>query len=133
MNIEAQVVFDKNTVEFVTVAVEYCGFIERSGEMTRHNFVDTILKILPLLYLKASMLPKCEQLGMSAPESFVTEEDYEVVRMTVAGILRDKDDYLDVFIEDMRYSEMPIRKTISEDLADIYQDIKNFVWLCMIQ
>ncbi len=127
MEIEAQVIFNKNTVEFVTVAVEYCDFIERAGRMTRCNFTDAILKILPLLYLKASMLPQCEQLGIVAPESFVTEEEYEMIRMTVAGVLRNKDDYLDVFIEDMRYSEMPIRKTISEDLADIYQDIKNFV------
>jgi hypothetical protein len=40
--------------------------------------------------------------------------------------LGDKDDFLDVFIEDMKYSESPILTTISENLADIYQEIKNF-------
>ena len=34
----------------------------------------------------------------------------------------DKDDYLDVFVQDMVYSDQPIKKSISEDLADIYQD-----------
>lgn len=121
------VIFDRNTVEFVTVAAEFCGFLERAEAMKRRQFVTTALKILPLLYLKASMLPSCEQMGMTEPETFVTEEDYEVMRLTIAGVLADRDDYLDVFIEDMRYSDTPIRKNISEDLSDIYQDVKNFI------
>ena len=28
----SQVIFDKNTVEFVTVAAEYCGFLERTRD-----------------------------------------------------------------------------------------------------
>ena len=51
----SQVIFDKNTVEFVTVAAEYCGFLERARDMKRYDFVDTALKILPLLYLKATL------------------------------------------------------------------------------
>ena len=73
------------------------------------------------------MLPPCESIGMTEPETFVNESDYEVVRLSVAGVMGERDDYLDVFLDDMRYSDTPIRKTISEDLADIYQDVKNFV------
>ncbi len=127
MENQSQIVFDKNTVEFVTVAAEFCAYLEQAEAHRRWEFVDTILKILPLLYLKASMLPECEALGDYAPENIVTEGDYEVVRMTLAGIMGDKDDYLDVFVQDMVYSDTPIRKNISEDLADIYQDVKNFV------
>ena len=47
----SQVIFDKNTVEFVTVAAEFCGFLERARDMKRYDFVDTALKILPLLYM----------------------------------------------------------------------------------
>ena len=92
-------------------------------------FVDTTLKLLPLLYLKASMLPPCETIGDEAPETFVTEETYEIVRMNLAGILADRDDYLDVFVSDMKYSDQPITRYISEDLADIYQDIKDFIFV----
>ena len=81
----SQVIFDKNTVEFVTVAAEYCGFLERARDMKRYDFVDTALKILPLLYLKATLLPPCEPIGEDEPEIFVTEEDYELIRRTVAG------------------------------------------------
>lgn len=123
----SQVIFDKNSIEFVTVAAEYCGFIERARQLGRKDFVDTALKILPLLYLKASLIPECEQIGDGDLEIFVTEEDYELVRMSVANILGAQDDYLEVFLPDMAYSDTPLKKCISEDLADIYQDLKDFI------
>ena len=123
----SQVIFDKNSIEFVTVAAEYCGFIERSREVGKQSFVDTALKILPLLYLKASLIPECELMGEGDLEIFVTEEDYELARMSVAHVMGAKDDYLEVFLPDMAYSDTPLKKCISEDLADIYQDLKDFI------
>ncbi|MDE5677928.1 DUF5063 domain-containing protein [Phocaeicola sp.] len=123
----SQVIFDKNTVEFVTVAAEYCCFLERAHDARRCEFVDTVLKILPLLYLKATLIPVCESIGEDEPETFVTEEDYELIRRAVSGVLGPKDDYLEVFLPDMAYSDTPIKKCISEDLADIYQDLKDFI------
>ena len=123
----SQVIFDKNSIEFVTVAAEYCGFIERARGSERKTFVDTALKILPLLYLKASLIPECEQIGEDDLEVFVTEDDYEMVRRAVADVLGAQDDYLEVFHPDMAYSDTPIKKCISEDLADIYQDLKDFI------
>lgn len=129
MEKESQTIFDKNVIEFVTVAAEFCNFLEHADSMKRASFVDTSLKILPLLYLKASLLPPCETIGEEAPETYVTEETYEIVRMTLAGLMGEKDDYLEVFVPDMVYSDQPIRKNISEDLADIYQDIKDFIFV----
>ena len=123
----SQVIFDKNSIEFVTVAAEYCGFIERSRGALRKNFVDTALKILPLLYLKASLIPECEMIGEDDLEVFVTEDDYEGVRRAIADVLGAQDDYLEVFLPEMAYSDTPIKKCISEDLADIYQDLKDFI------
>ena len=126
----SEVIFDRNVVEFVTVAAEYCGFLERSEGALRSEFVDTLLKLLPLLYLKGSMLPECTRMDdFDDLERFVTEDQYEVMRLTIADVMADRDDYLDVFVDDMKYSDTPIRKTVSEDLADIWQDIKNFVCL----
>ena len=127
MEKESQTIFDKNVIEFVTVAAEFCAFLERAESMKCSTFVDTSLKILPLL--KASMLPKCETIGDEAPETYVTEEIYEILRINLAGLMGDKDDYLDVFVQDMVYSDQPIKKSISEDLADIYQDIKDFIFV----
>ena len=111
------------------MAAEFCKYLEQAEGKQRTTFVDTTLKILPLLYLKATLLPPCETLGEDLPEHYVTEETYEVLRMTLAGILAEKDAYLDVFMEDMKYSDQPITRYISEDLADIYQDIKDFIFV----
>ncbi len=129
MEKESQTIFDKNVIEFVTVAAEFCAFLERAERTRRSDFVDTSLKILPLLYLKASMLPKCETIGDELLETYVTEEIYEILRINLSELLGDKDDYLDVFVQDMVYSDQPIKKSISEDLADIYQDIKDFIFV----
>lgn len=129
MEKESQTIFDKNVIEFVTVAAEFCAFLERAESMKRSDFVDTSLKILPLLYLKASLLPPCERLGEEELETYVTEEVYEILRLNLAELMGEKDDYLDVFVENMVYSDQPIKKCISEDLADIYQDIRDFIFV----
>lgn len=129
MKKESQIIFDRNVVEFVTVAAEFCSFLERAETLKRQDFVSTSLKILPLLYIKASLLPECEMINELEPEKYVTEEIYQVLRINIANVMAEKDDYLDVFVEDMMYSDTPIKKNISEDLADIYQDIKDFVFI----
>ena len=73
------------------------------------------------------MLPEDEPISDEAPETFVTEETYEVIRLTLTELFAQYDTYLDVFVAEMKYSDTPVTKSISEDLADIYQDIKNFV------
>lgn len=130
MDNKSSIIFDRNSVEFVTVAAELCNFLEEAGGMPRDRFVDTVMKILPLLYVKALLLPDdIGRLGFDDPETYVTEEIYENMHATLADIMGDRDDYLDVFVEDMKYSDQPVTRYISEDLADIYQDIKNFVFV----
>ena len=68
-------------------------------------------------------LRNTERISDDDMEDFVSEDSYEIVRMTMLDLLADKDSYLDVFVSDMKYSDTPITKSISEDIADIYQDI----------
>lgn len=120
-------VYSRDVIELVTVAVEYCAFLEQAREKTRLEFTDIITKILPLLYLKAAVLPQVATLQEERwTEDFVTEADYDYVRAGIAATMGEKDDYLDVFVEDMKYSESPILATVSENLADLYQEMKNF-------
>lgn len=118
--------FDKNTVEFVTVAAEYCSFLEQVYDKEPERVVDVLCKLLPLVYLKATMLGEREPEGLYLEES-VTEPEYEEIRTMLAQKFGENDDYLEVFVEDMKYSDTPVRKCISEDLADIYQALGNFV------
>ena len=118
--------FDKNTVEFVTVAAEYCAYLEQIFDKDPERVLDVLCKLLPLVYLKATMLPALESEGLYL-EEFVKEADYDEIRFMLAQKLGENDDYLEVFVEDMKYSDTPVRKCISEDMADIYQALRNFV------
>ncbi len=42
----SQVIFDKNTVEFVTVAAEFCGFLERDDERFFSGLQGTFQRVL---------------------------------------------------------------------------------------
>lgn len=123
------IVYDKNVLEFATVASEYCGYLEISENVSASDFADRTLKILSLLYLKALMIKKPDHLFEENVEAFVTEETYHAIRNKVAQNVGVADDYLEVFHEDIQYSDGPVRATISEDLADIYQYLKNFTEL----
>lgn len=120
-------IYDKNIVEFVTVGVEFCSFIEQASETSRNAFTDTAIKILPLLYLKATLLPDYESKSDLSVEHFVTENIYEYIRSSISRMFGEHDSYLEVFQADMQYSETPIIANISEDISDIYQDIKDFI------
>ena len=120
------VLSDKNVVEFTTVAVEFSHFVENARSKSREDFVSLALKLLPLLYLKATLLPHYDTEEEFELENCVTEDDYALIRHQVAAVMGSQDDYLDGFVQDMKYSDKPILRTISEDMADIYQDIRNF-------
>ena len=114
-------------LDFVTIAVEISSFLESDETISRDEWIDRILKMLPLLYVKASLLPDTFPLDDEPPATFVREEDYVRVSARIAAIMGDEDIYLDVFVDDMKYSDTPVRATVSENIADIYQDIRNFV------
>lgn len=121
--------YQRDVLEFVTVAVQYCAYLESAETRTRSEFVDTMSKLLPLLYLKGTLLPLYETFCDDQLSDYVTEENYNIVRGNIAYLMADKDDYLDVFVDDMKYSDEPILMTVSENLSDIYQDIKNFAYI----
>ena len=125
-----QTVYSQPVIDMLTVAAEYCISLEKlsSSATSRQQFLEQVTKVLPLIYVKASLLPAVDVLSDTdyLPE-IVTEEDYEEVRQSVWRLLKADDEYLEVFTPDMVYSEGAMTRTISEDLADIYQDLKNFV------
>ena len=121
------VIYAKDVLEFVTVGVQFCAFLEQDSPTKTNDFMATLLKLLPLLYLKAEMLPRVDDMQDCFPEEFVTEQDYDAVRARVAALLGDKDAYLDLDIANLYYVQEPQVKSISEDLADVYQAVRNFV------
>ena len=121
------IVYSSPVVEFVTVGAEYCAFLEQSEGREKGTFVDTLLKLLPLLYLKASLLPKVEGSDLFGSEAFVTEEDYLWLQATAAAVMGEDDAYEDlVYDEEMQTDEVHL-KSVGEQLADIYQPVRDFI------
>ncbi len=121
------VVYSKNVIEFVTVAKEYCNFLETANDLKRKEFVTIATRIIPLLYLKAVVIPKVENELEERIEQTVDEMTYTQIQDTVASKLGRFNDYLEVFTADMQRSDTPVIAFIAEDMADIYQDLKNFI------
>jgi hypothetical protein len=122
-----EIVYSANVVEFVTVANEYCSFAERITEFSSADVIDKSVKLLSLLYLKALLLPKVEQINEEENEKFVTEFDWLYIRNGIEAILEDKDKFLDFFDSDMNETPEPVTYSIAENMADIYQDLKDFL------
>ena len=118
-------VYQQPAIEFVTVAVQLCLYLEQVEGQDKSEFVEKMLCLLPLLYLKARLLPKATEELDGFPERFVSEQEYEDIRQKVAQCMGADDTYLEVFVEDMRYSDEPITAFVSENIADIYQEVKD--------
>lgn len=122
-----QIVYSKNVIEFVAVANEYCNFVENHAQVNRRVFVERMQKIFPLVYLKASLLPQIDDENAESPEKFVNEVEYNFLLNKIAEKLAQFDSYQEVFDEGMQFSEGAIGASISENICDIYQDLKDFI------
>ncbi len=122
-----EVVFSKYTVDFVRVSLEYCALVEKAHEQDKESFVDSAVRVLPLLYLKASIIPEIEDHYDSYLEVKVTEDLYSGVQNKIEELLGDDNLYLETFHPDIKLSDSPVAVKLSEDLSDIYQDLGNFI------
>ncbi len=124
MQPEENFLYSPTVLDFVRVGTEYCRCLEHCGEMDRASFCHTMRALLPMVYLKATMMPEVQETdGWNEPQ--LTEEDYEYIRQSVARLMAEQDGFLDVFVEDFKYSEEPLLCTISENLADVYQTLRE--------
>jgi hypothetical protein len=122
-------VYSRNIIEFVAVANEYCKYAEHASQLKGDELLRILQRILPLLYIKASLLPQLNPYFEDGNEKFVTESDWMVIQETLRKKFGTADDYPEVFDEKSLETEGPVISTISENMADIYQDIKDFLLL----
>lgn len=120
-------IYSKQVLDFVKVAADYCLHLEHAQEAEPRELVEKMLNLLPYLYIMATGLQGKVEEPPFGNDAQVTEEDYNYVRHSIYYVLGQYDEYLDVFVEDMKYSDRPILRSVSEDLSDIYQDLRNFL------
>ncbi len=117
-----------NSLSFIALSNEFCSAVENVAESTPSEFVDSMVRLLPRLYISASDL-KIDPLYAeeAAIDPYLEEEYYDSIRRRVENLLGPEDIYLEVFEEDMKYSETPIGMSISEGIADLFQVLYNFL------
>jgi len=120
------IVYSSPVIEFVTVAAETCLFLENTATKGQAEFLSKSLQLMSLLYLRASLTEIPDPCFDDQPERFVTEDDYNDIKSQIELLLGENDVYLETFHPDMSLSDTPIAASISENLADIYQEIKDF-------
>jgi hypothetical protein len=121
--------FSRNVIEFVAVANEYCKYSEHASQLKGDELLRILQRLLPLLYIKASLLPQLNPYFEDGNEKFVTESDWILMHETLRNKFGTADDYLEVFDDKTNETEGPVISSISENMADIYQDIKDFLLL----
>ena len=122
-------VYSRNVVEFVAIANEYCKYAEHAGELKGDEMLKILQRLLPLMYLKASLLPPLEPFFEDGNEKFVTESDWHRIHNSFKEKFGTANDYLDIFDDKFNESEIPVPSSLAENMADIYQDMKNFLLL----
>ena len=124
----SDVVYSRNVIEFATVANEFCAFAESVSDLSRKDFLGKLQKMFPLLYLKASLLPVLnEEDADELPEKFVTESDYNFILGKLSKNMAEFDSYPEILEPGMPLGEANVEANISENVADIYQDLKDFI------
>lgn len=116
------IVFNKNTIEFITVVNQYVEFCETCDTLSTQQILNFSQKILPLLYLKTSLLDNFNAHEVDL-EDVVSESMYSLVASQFEKKLGEND--IEVIIPDINQLKEPDVASLSELLADIYQDLKT--------
>lgn len=124
-------VYSKQALEFVTVATEYCNFIENSDKISKKDFIDKMHKLLTFLYQKAVLLPNLELL-YDANEKFVTELDWNNAKKLVNATLVSHDQFVKVENLEDYQEDTDAEYSLSELMSDIYQELMDFVTIYQI-
>jgi len=123
----SNIVYSQNITEFVTIVGEYCSFVENTSRFTKKDFLNKARKLLPLIYLKGSLLPRFESVFDDENEKFVSEEEWDFIHDSIQKKLSFHDEYREVF-DPLAHEQVEQSTTsISDNLADTYQDLKNFI------
>ncbi len=122
-----EVVYSENVLGFVKLADDYCALLDKVKIISQYQFIDHCHKLLPLIYLKAIILPETEPIDPDMIEKEVTREEWEAIYDNLQKKLKSFDTYTEVF--DPLITQGAEQQSLSEHFADIYQDLRDFTAL----
>ena len=120
--------YSRKVLEMVTVANEYCLFLEKADQYSLDEILGFIQKVIPLIYLKSSLLPDIHVTDEDAVEHYVTEEQWEAMFNTLHNILGPADEFFFVDPHEKSHND-PVKGSLAICFTDTYQDLKDFLML----
>ena len=119
-------VYSSALVEFVRAANAFCAFLEQVKDTEGRTFIVDSVKHLSTVYASIINTGETEPVFESPTEPAVTEQAWSELFQRIAMILGPHNDILRMVEEgEFDRSEL-VNHTISEDLADIYQELRDF-------
>lgn len=117
----------RNVLEMVAIADEFCRMTEDCQRLSSDAFLKSLNSFSALLYLRGTLLPAVVPEYPEANERFVTEEQWE----NIFNVCREKTAAYDqfYFLSSHDAQAEPEKMSIAEGIADVYQDLKDFVVL----
>ncbi|MDP1622555.1 MAG: DUF5063 domain-containing protein [Bacteroidales bacterium] len=121
-------VYSRKVLEMITVANEFCLFLEKAESYTVEELFNFLQKISPLIYLKSALLPDVEVADEDAVQHYVTEEQWESMFNILYNKFGEKDQFFFVDLHEKSHND-PVKGSLAESFTDIYQDLKDFLLL----
>lgn len=120
-------VYAPEMVDFVTSANAYCHFLENLQGTGGREFIERSVPLLAGVYSRILLTGDTEPGMESTVEPTVTEQEWSAIYRRISMLLGEYNAYLlPAEEQDFDRSDL-VTHTVSEDMADVYQELKDFV------
>ncbi len=108
---------------FAELAASYCTLIERHGDYTTEDFIARIRDILPQLYHNALRLPDTETTDEEL-DGDISHDEWSAMFGSLRRKLGINDHYWEIYDPLKLEHDDPVAGSLSDDLADIWRDLR---------
>ena len=120
--------YSRKVLEMVTIANEYCLFLEKAEEYSSGELLGFLQKVSPLICLKSALLPDVDITDEDAVEHYVSEEQWEYLFNVLHNKFGANDEFYFVDLHEKSHNDA-IKASLAEAFTDTYQDLKDFLLL----
>jgi hypothetical protein len=114
-------------VDFVNLCSAYCQILDKAEKLPLHELLDRASDALMAVYQKTFSITRFKTRYESDPQKFLSEKQYNKIRLTIMNMLDKRDSYMEVLDPNHVGKHTIFQASLSEDLTDIYQDFFDFV------
>lgn len=119
-------VYSEAMLAFVKAANDCCLYLEELKGEEGKEFIPEAIKHLSALYHTFLHIGDTTAVYDSSSEPAVSEQDWSSLFQRIAAILKEHNDMVRIAGENEFDRSELVNHTISEDIADVYQELKDF-------